>query len=235
MRAALLTLAVLLLCGPAVAEDETGRIRVIGRAQEERAPDFAAVEVGVQSRGTTPAAALDAASKAARGIIDTAKAMGVTEADIGTSALTLEPLTKQVRQPDGSTREQPDGYGAGNRVTVRLGDMGKLGDLLRRTLDAGANRIEGVSFGLRDPAAAQVAVQVAAMKDARGQAERLADAAGVKLGTTLSITSPPRSEAPRPAPYAMAARAKGGGAAVPIEAGSIATSAEVEAVFAIAP
>ena len=239
MRQPGLALAVLavVLTGPALAQDVTKRIGVIGRAQEERVPDFAEVEIGVVFNGSTPAAALDGASKAAHGIIATAKEMGVPEADIGTTSLSLDAKTKQVRQPDGSTHAQSDGYEAGNRVRVRLADMGKLGELMRRALDAGANRIEGVSFGLRDPAAAQASVQVAAMKDARAQAERLAQAAGVKLGSALSISSPPRNETPEPTRFFYRNRKVSSAAsnAVPIEAGSIETSAEVEAVFAIEP
>lgn len=220
---------------PAAADDEPGRIRVIGRASQEIAPDFASVEIGVESRGATPAAALDAASQAAKGIVAAAKAMGVAEADIGTSSITLQPRTKNVRLPDGTMGERDDGYTAGNRVRVRLAEMGKLGELMRRTLESGANRIEGISFGLRDPAAADAAVQVAAVKDAKAQAERIAEATGVKLGTVLSIESPPRAESPRPMPYglAMKAAAPRGRTAVPVEAGTIETSAEVDAVFAI--
>ncbi|GLS42908.1 SIMPL domain-containing protein [Methylobacterium brachythecii] len=236
--AAALLAVVLVLCGPAFAgdDDRAGRIGVIGRAQVETQPDFASVEIGVQTKGGTPAAALDAASSAAKGIIATAKELGVPDSDIGTSSVTLQPVNRQIRQPDGSFHEQADGYAASNRVVVRLGDMPRLGELMRRALDAGSNRIDGVSFGLRDPGKVQADVQVAAMKDARAQAERLADAAGVKLGPALSIASPPRAENTRPAPYAAMARSVAKDrAAVPVEAGTIETSAEVEAVFAIRP
>lgn len=99
-----LAVPVLLLtvAAPAMADDETGRIRVIGRALQEVAPDFASVEIGVETGGATPAAALDAASQAAKGIVATAKEMGVAEADIGTSAVTLQPRIKNVRLPDGT-------------------------------------------------------------------------------------------------------------------------------------
>ncbi|GJE83246.1 SIMPL domain-containing protein [Methylorubrum thiocyanatum] len=229
------SLLLLAAASPAAADDESGRIRVIGRASQEVAPDFASVEIGVESRGATPAAALDAASQAAKGIVATAKEMGVAEADIGTSAVTLQPRIKNVRLPDGTMGEREDGYTASNRVRVRLAEMGRLGELMRRTLDSGANRIQGISFGLRDPAAADAAVQVAAVKDAKAQAERIAEATGVKLGSVISIDSPPRTESPRPMPYglAMKAAAPRGRSAVPVEAGSIETSAEVDAVFAI--
>ena len=234
MRPLLAAALMLTLAVPALA-DEEGRIRVVGRAQSESSPDFASVEVGVEGQGATPALALDAVSRAARGVIAAAKEMGVPDADIGTTALTLQARTKAVPQPDGTVREQADGYSAGNLVRVRLADMGKLGEWLRRALDSGANRIDAIAFGLRDPGAAEAAVQSAAMKDARAQAERLAEAAGVRLGPALSITAPPRGDASRPAPYAMAkAAAPRGRTAVPIEAGRIETVAEVEAVFAIA-
>ncbi|MEH3117177.1 MAG: SIMPL domain-containing protein [Methylorubrum populi] len=239
MKPSLLAAPLLVLTiasAPAAADDEAGRIRVIGRASQEIAPDFASVDIGVESRGATPAAALDAASQTATGIIAAAREMGVAEADIGTSSITLQPRTRTIRQSDGTTGERDDGYTAGNRVRVHLAEMGKLGELMRRALDSGANRIQGIGFGLRDPAAAEVAVQVAAVKDARAQAERIAEASGVKLGSVLSIDAPPRAEAPRPMPYGLAmakAAAPRGRTAVPVEAGAIETSAEVEAVFAI--
>ena len=217
------------------APEPEGRIRVVGRAQAETPPDFAEVGIGVEARGPTPAAALDAASGTARRVIAMAREVGVAEADIATSSVTLQPATRTVRGPDG-VREQPDGYAAGNRVRIRLADMGRLGDLMRRALDAGANRIHSVGFGRRDPAAAEAAVQAAAMRDARAQGERLAEAAGVRLGAAVTISAPPRSEAARP--FALAARPAPPAprrASVPLAAGTIETGAEVEAVFAITP
>ena len=244
-RLAALGLLALALTAPARAEEarEDGRlgdglISVIGRARTETPPDFASVEIGVEVRGATPAAALDGTSEAARRILALAAEFGVPESDVGTTAVTLQPVTRQIRQPDGTFVEKPDGYRAANQVRLRLADMGRLGDLMRRSLEAGANRIDGVAFGLKDPEAAEAAVRVAAMKDAAAQAARLAEAAGVKLGRVVSIQAPPRIGAPPPILMAAPApmRAKGrGGVAVPLVAGTIEASAEVAAAFAILP
>ncbi|KQP42461.1 hypothetical protein ASF49_00975 [Methylobacterium sp. Leaf104] len=236
----LLALALLGAGGEVRAEDRPGpaegRISVVGRARSEVAPDFASVEIGVEAKGATPAVALDGASTAAKAILVLAAEFQVPEADLGTSAVTLQPVTRSVRQADGTFTEKPDGYRASNTVRVRLADMGRLGDLMRRALDGGANRIDGVSFGLRDPDAAESAMRSAAMKDARAQAERLAEAAGVALGRVVSIQSPAAGSSP---PIAFAApvpmRAKRGGAPVPLVAGTIETAADVAATFAIAP
>ncbi|MCJ2036762.1 SIMPL domain-containing protein [Methylobacterium sp. J-068] len=218
---------------PAVGE---GRISVVGRARSETPPDFASVEIGVEARGATPAAALDSASASVKAVLALAAEFKVPEADLGTSAVTLQPVTRSVRQSDGSFAEKPDGYRATNTVRVRLAEMARLGDLMRRALDGGANRIDGVGFGLRDPEAAEAAMRSAAMKDARAQAERLAEAAGVTLGRVLAIQSPATSTPP---PIAFAApapmRAKHGGVPVPLVAGTIETAADVSATFAIAP
>ncbi|CAA2099890.1 26 kDa periplasmic immunogenic protein [Methylobacterium bullatum] len=237
-RAAAASLA-LALALPALADDDKAkhesRIVVTGRARAETPPDFASVEIGIEAKGATPAAALDGASNVVRALIALSAGFGVGESDIGTTAVTLTQATREVRQPDGSITEKPDGYRAANSVRVRLADMGKLGELMRKALDAGANRIEGVAFGLKDPNAAEATVQVAAMKDAVAQAGRLAEAAGVKLGAALLIQTTPQGGG---MPMAMAAppmRSKRSSVPVPLAAGTIETSAEVSASFAILP
>ncbi|MDP4006014.1 SIMPL domain-containing protein [Methylobacterium sp. NEAU K] len=237
MRAAVIgTLLLSVLAVPARADDADCKrhISVVGRAAEARAPDFAEVTVGIEARGATPPVALDAASKAVAGVSAQAQALGVQPTDIGTAAVTLQAATRSVARPGGAVTEEPDGYRAGNLVTVRLADMGRLGDLLRQALDSGANRIDGVSFGLRDPDAVESALQVAAARDARARAEALAGALGAKLGpictlsTTVGTPYRPMADLARAAPMATKGRR------VPIEAGTIQMSSEVSAAFAVA-
>ncbi|ACL56703.1 SIMPL domain-containing protein [Methylobacterium nodulans] len=219
----------LLLAGPAAAEDP-GRISVIGRASAEVPPDHASVEIAVERRAPSAAAALDQNSEAARKLIAFAKEFG---AEVSTSAVTLRPVTRPVRDPNGPVREVPDGYQATNAVQIRLTDLGRLGELMRRTLDGGADRIGGVTFGLRDAAKAESEVRKAAVKDAIRQAETLAEAAGLRLGRIETIVSPARSEPPVYAGRAFAAKARG--PSVPVEAGTVEVSATVEVTWVIAP
>ncbi|MCJ2133085.1 SIMPL domain-containing protein [Methylobacterium sp. J-026] len=214
--------------------DCTRHISVVGRAADARAPDFAEVTVGIEARGANAAAALDAASKAVAGVTAQARALGVPPADLGTAAVTLQAATRSVTRPGGGVTEEPDGYRAGNLVRVRLAAMDRLGDLLRQALDAGANRIDGVSFGLRDPDTVEAALQVAAARDARSRAAALADALGTRLGPLCTLA--PAGGAPYPlASRALAAPMPAKGPRVPIEAGTIQMSSEVAATFAVAP
>jgi uncharacterized protein YggE len=224
------------VAAPVHADDSACKrhISVVGRAVETRAPDFAEVTIGVEARGATAAAALDAASKAVTGISAQARTLGVPPADIGTAAVTLQAATRAVVRPGGSSTEEPDGYRASNLVTVRLADMDRLGDLLRQALDSGANRIDSVSFGLRDPDKAESTLQVAAARDARSRAEALADALGTKLGPLCTLST--QGGAPFPmASRALPAPMPAKGRRVPIEAGTIQMSSEVSASFAVAP
>jgi uncharacterized protein len=101
----------LALATPARADDSACKrqISVVGRAAETRAPDFAEVTVGIEARGATAAAALDAASKAVAGLSAQARDLGVPPADLGTSAVTLQAATRSVTRPGGAVSEEPDG------------------------------------------------------------------------------------------------------------------------------
>jgi uncharacterized protein YggE len=208
-----------------------GTIRVIGRATIEAVPDHVTVRVGVASRAPTPTAALDQNSGAARRVIDFAKAFGIGERDIATDAVNLAPAYKQVRDPGGNFRQEPDGYTASNTVRVRLRDVGRLGPFLRQVVDQGATNIAGVQFGLSNPEKTADEARRKAVEDATRQAEQLAEAAKAKLGTLLEIVHPPRAAVVEgPVPVRRMARM---GAAVPIESGTLEVTAEVDMTWAI--
>jgi uncharacterized protein YggE len=225
------------LCGAAAAQETApGRISVVGRASREVAPDFATVEIAVESRGPTPAAALDQNSTAARKVAELAGEFGIAGPDLATASVSLRPGSKTVREPGGQMRDVPDGYQASNAVTVRVRDLKRLGALMRRLLDGGADRIGGVAFGLAEPGQSENAVRAEAVRDARRQAETLAEAAGLRLGRLESIVSPPREGAPAPVhSRAYAAKMSAGGVAVPVEPGTLTVEAAVEVTYMVAP
>ncbi len=235
MRASLAALVLALAVLPARAEDElcARKITVVGRAQSVRAPDFAEITIGVETKAPGAAAALDAASKAVEGIVALGRELGVPAGDMGTSAVVLDAATRVVTRPNGTSSSEADGYRATNAVTVRLAEMGRLGDFLRRALEAGANRIDAIGFGLTDPDKVEADLQVAAAQDARTRASALAEAVGSKLGPLCSLSTVGAPQALRMA-APMAAKAAPG-RRVPIAAGSISSGAEVSASFAVLP
>ncbi len=229
----LVGLATAVSAQPAADAREPGRISVVGEATIEVPPDFAAVQIGVTSRAATAAAALADNSAAVARAIALAKSAGVDARDIATSAVSLAQAFKNVRTPTGG-EQQPDGYQAQNIVTVRLADMAKLGEFMRQAVEGGANRIDGVSFGLREPAKAEREAGAAATRDAIERGRAVAEAAGVALGSIERITAPPRIDRPAPSGPAMRlAASEGRSRAVPLEAGTVTVSAQVEVVWVL--
>ena len=237
-RAAWPVLAVLSAAVPGAASAqevrpaaEPARIVVTGRAASELAPDHALVSVGVQTKGATAAAALDENSAGAAKIGDAARAFGIAPADIRTGQVSLGPAFRNVRDPSGGFEQKPDGYAATNNVEMRVRDLPRLGEFLRRFVEGGANRIGGLSFGVSDRRGAERNAAAAAVADARRNADALAAAAGVRLGRVEGIRSVPSDGGPVRAMrmHAMPAPAPD----VPVEAGSLEVSAAVEVTFAI--
>jgi uncharacterized protein YggE len=235
--APLVTVVVLLsavLAVPASAQGvREGKMRIVARATVEAVPDYVTVQVGISNRAASPTAALDQNSAVARKIIDFSKGFGVAERDIQTSSVNLAPNYKTVRDPNGTTRQEPDGYNASNMVRVKLGDLSRLGAFMRQILDQGATNIAGVHFGVTNLEKLSDAAQTKAVEDAVRQAQGLAQAAKVKLGPIQDIAYPPRNrfsamDGAADMPLRAAAKID-----VPIEVGTIRTSAEVEITWAI--
>jgi uncharacterized protein YggE len=223
-----------ILAAPAPAQGaRDGKMRVLGRGTVEAVPDQVMVQVGVSNRAASPTAALDHNSEVARKIIDFTKRFGVDERDIQTTSVNLAPIFKSVRDPNGTTRQEPDGYTASNMVRVKLGDLPRLGTFMRQVLDQGATNIAGLHFGVSNLEKFSDEARTKAVEEAVRQAQGLAQAARVKLGPIQDIAYPPRSQfrvTENVADMAMRAAPR---TAVPVEAGAITITAEVDITWAI--
>lgn len=207
-------------------------------ARAFRKPDLAVFSAGVTSQGKTAAAALSANSADMNRVIAALKAAGISDRDIQTSNLSLNPLyAPQVVRPDGQV-ENPEpriiGYQVNNQVTVRQRKLADYGRVLDTLVSAGANQVNGPSFELDNSDAAMDEARVAAMTKARQRAELYAKAAGLRVKRIVSISegggySPP----PMPMLYAKAAMADA--APTPVAPGEVGLTATVAVQFELAP
>ena len=209
-----------------------GKMRILGRATVEAVPDHVTVRVGITNKAASPTAALDQNSAVARKIIDFAKQFGIADKDIQTDSINLAPAYKSVQEPGGRTRQEPDGYTATNMVRVKLTDMSRLGTFMRQVLDQGATNINGVQFGLSNPEKFADEARAKAVEDAVRQANLLAVAAKVKLGSIQEIVHPPRTEF-RGGEGAASLRRSVTRTAVPVEVGVVEVSSEVDITWRI--
>jgi uncharacterized protein YggE len=119
-----------------------------------------------------------------------------------------------------------------NTVYVTVRDLTKLGDLLDAVVSSGANNVSSIQFDVADKTAALSQARLAAVADARKQADELTKATSVSLGDVQTI-SYYDTTAPVNVQYAPKAMALDGGASVPVSAGSMQISTTVTIVYGL--
>ena len=122
------------------------------------------------------------------------------------------------------------GYRVSNTVRLLVSELARVGELLDTAIDAGANSIGGVTFGLRDEADALHRAREAAMADAYDKATHYATLAGSTLGDVLSIAEGDAAP-PQRAMYARAAPS--GTSSTPIEAGEGMVTVRLQITYAL--
>ncbi len=223
-----LILAALLLggCGasqatftPTLSTSGTGIVHVT--------PDMVTVSLGVQTQDSDVSAAVGENNAAAQAINDAAGLVGVSPADIQSTYFSVwsQPMYDEFGNPTDAVT-----YTVDHTLTVRLRDTSKLGDLLQASIRAGANTVQGITFGLQDPTPAQDQARELAMQDGLARAELLASTAGLSLGKMKSAST--SLTAPQPV-YVMYAEGMGGGGGVPTAPGTQTVQVQVYLVYEI--
>jgi len=238
-RTALPVLAILIAsltlsaCGPttvvANALPPQRLLNVTGSGSVYLQPDVAYINIGVHTELATAADAVAENSDQTQKVIDALKSFGVKDIDIRTAYFSIYPSV----QYDSQTNERLGTYYVvDNSVYVTVREIEKLGDLLDATLSAGANSVNSIQFDAEDKSEAIKEARDAAVKDAEQQAQELAAAAGISLGSLQRIdffsTVPPE---------VFGGYGKGGGgaeaAAVPIQTGQLTIAATVSVSYEV--
>lgn len=214
---------------PVAADDESdiSKLRVDGEGKVTAAPDMATIVLGVESRSTKAAEAVEENARLMNQTINALREAGIIESQMQTSRFSLttmpqdEPLTAKAEQ-------EPPVFLATNQVTVKLDDTEGVGRVLDAAVSAGSNSIQEVKFDLKDPTPQNDEAMTIAIKDAQRKAQVAASAAGLELGRILEMTVGYGYvvEASRSYSYAMAA--------TPIQPGEMEVTASVNLVYEIA-
>lgn len=193
-------------------------------------PDQVTLSLAVE---TTAANAADAARENASKMQRITKALdglGIPKDHIATTSYDLQPQYARSRPEEQDKPPSITGYRASNMLQVTLDDVTLPGRVIDASIAAGANRVAGLSFGLKDPAPARLEALRRAMQSAQQQARVLADAAGQTLGPPVRLST---EESPLPVARAPVylARAMASAAPTPVESGQLEVSARVDAVY----
>ena len=189
-------------------------------------PDKVEISTGVTSQADTAREALSKNSEAMTQIVATLKAEGLDPKDIQTSEFTIQPLREPYKE---GISPKIIGYQVTNAVHITLRDPKKLGAILDKVVNAGANEINAIEFGVSQPEALKDEARKRAMEEAIANAKLYAEAAGAKLGKVLTISEESGIIIPRGAP--RAAMEMKAAAPAPIEAGTAAVEVRVSVTF----
>src|SRR3954452_24220054 len=108
-------------------------------------PDVARINLGITAAKTTVKAAREAGAKAMSDIIAALKKLGIADADIQTTNLSLYP------QYGNGSAPKVVGYQISEQLQVTVRDLDKAGDAVDAATQKGATDVNGISFELADP------------------------------------------------------------------------------------
>jgi uncharacterized protein YggE len=196
---------------PSTAPDKR-TVSVSGTGIANIAPDIARFSVGVQEQGKNLTEVQGTVARETDAIVNALVKGGLDkDKDLKTTGYAIQPIYDYPKD----RAPVVSGYRVANTINATVRDLdknqNKVGPLLDASVQAGANSIGGITFGLADPDKANRVARDEAMKNAQAKADALAQAGGAKLGFVITVsdttTTPgaPRDAQPVAAPAASSA------------------------------
>ncbi len=160
------------------------QISVVAHQEVKVQPDRATIQISVQTRAATAAAAGAENATRLQAVLSALRAQGLTNDQLSTANYNIHPDYRhdQGREP------QIIGYNVTNTIVADVRELSKVGLVIDAALRAGANMMSSLQFYASNTEAAKRTGIVAAIAKARGDAEAAARAAGGSLGPLLEIS-----------------------------------------------
>lgn len=155
-----------------------------GDATVKVRPDIAVLTVGVTAQAATAAEAQSQAAQRVAKVLERAKQLGIADQDTKHGAYSIQP--QYAYGPNQAPKIT--GFQATQQLVLvyrKVDDAGRALDTLVQN-DGATNA--SLQFALEDPKGAQAEARKKAVADAKAKAQAMADAAGVRLGTAISVS-----------------------------------------------
>ena len=163
----------------------------------KRAPDQVFVTVASEARSRQPAEAQAQNAKVATAIRARLATFKLPDDAVRTMSVDMQP------EFDWANGKQTlKGYLATNVIEVRLDDVTRVGDVVDGVIAAGATRVTGVRFTLKDMAGAEQQALTLASTAALARAKAMASGVGRNVDRVVRLDETGSSNAPPPAPDA---------------------------------
>ncbi|MBN2378883.1 SIMPL domain-containing protein [candidate division WOR-3 bacterium] len=238
-RLLLISLAILMMSGFALAEDEKPERRtlvVTGTAEVSVAPDICYMSFAVETYNNKAAEAYRENVETMNRINSAIKSHGIEPKDMKTQYFSFTP---QYRYTDRGKRIF-EGYQVYNTLMVSVRDLSKVSAVLDAAVEAGAYDVQSINFTIENPKEYTEEARREALKVAKKKAQESAEILGFRLGTPISVSE---SEPGYYQPYSQANVAlerstmymDGGAGGIALEAGEQKLSRTVYVTWEILP
>jgi len=202
------------------------RVMIVGDSIVQAQPDTAIIGIAVVTQARTAIAAQQDNAAKTDAVVRALKAAAGTDAEVKTTGYSVQPqrVYKEGQPPTIS------GYEARNVVTVTLGDLTKVGNVIDASAQAGANDISNISFSLRQDRQARDRALTEATRAAVSKAQVIAQALGGRVVRIVEVQEEGFQQRP-PVPYVagdvMLAKTA---IATPVEVGSLEITSKVQLI-----
>jgi uncharacterized protein YggE len=143
----------------------------------------ALLTLGVQTENSSASVAVEENARLMSAVVSALKGLGIREDMMETVSYSISPIYD-------STWQKVIGYRVVNLLRVKLQELSLIGRAIDEAGRAGANRIEGISFGLSGELQEQLKLEAyrRALNDASSKAKLIAETLNLKITGVLSFS-----------------------------------------------
>src|SRR3990170_2975253 len=192
--------------------DAIPHISVAASHEVKVSPDRATIQISVQTRAATAAAAATQNATKLQSVLAALRALGLTNDQLSTMNYNVHPdyVHREGREPEVT------GYNVTNTILADVRRLDQVGRVIDAALSQGANMMTSLQFYASNTEAARRTAIAGAIAKARADAEAAATAAGGSLGQLLDVTIGAQFPNPPQPMFRMEARMAAAGADTPI-------------------
>ena len=168
----------------ALKTNNQDRFSITGSGTVYAKADIANIEVGLKTATKKTAAEATTESTDKMNKITTElKKLNIADKDIKTSNYTLSPVYNWTNVKG----QELVGYEVTQTLTLKIRDLSKIGDVIAKTTEQGANQVGNISFTIDDEFALKNQARKMAINKAKEKAVLIASQSGMKLGKVTSV------------------------------------------------
>ncbi len=164
-------------------ENYPREITVSGQGRTFVRADIAKISVGVKTEGMKIQDIVRENTEKMNSILAEIKALGVAEKDIQTSQYNLSPRYDWTDKGERIFK----GYTLTNEVLLKIRNFEKIGEVLDKAAEKGANLIGDLQFAIDEPEKVREIARKEAIEKAKEKAKQIASQSGLRLGKLLNV------------------------------------------------